>query len=172
MLGTLREIVARAKDMSRAQLAAELGPLVLIGPRPDEAAQPTTFQYTTEHSRRSVPSPIEQLLDGVVYRIAKRADGRMTDVVLIGRASSNDVVVEDTSISKLHARITIEPSGALRITDARSTNGTFVDGRQLGDGESVVLRPGAELRLGDVALRAHDTRTLLDIASRFHVVPA
>jgi pSer/pThr/pTyr-binding forkhead associated (FHA) protein len=67
------------------------------------------------------------------------------------------------------ARVTLEPSGALRISDAKSTNGTFVDGRQLGDGESVVLRAGAELRLGDVALRVHDTKTLLDVASRFQV---
>lgn len=166
---TLRDIIARAAGLSRAELAADLGALVLVGAKPDEAARPSVFQYTTEHSRRSVPSPIDQLLDGVVYRLKKRDGARLSDQVLLGRASSNDVVVEDTSISKLHARISLEPSGALRIADAKSTNGTFVDGRQLGDGESVVLRAGAELRLGDVALRVHDTKTLLEVAARFHV---
>ncbi len=166
---TLRDIIARATGVSRAALADDLGPLVLIGPKPDDAARPAVFQFATEHARRSIPSPIDQLLDGLVYRLQKKPGARLSDVVLVGRASSNDVVVEDSSISKLHARVAIEPSGALRVSDAKSTNGTFVDGRQLGDGESVVLRAGSELRLGDVALRVHDTRTLLDVASRFQV---
>lgn len=169
---TLRELVARAQGASQESLLEELGPQVLIGPRGDEESRPSVFQFTTEHSRRSgVPTPIEQLLDGVVYRIQKRAGAHLTDVVLLGRASSNDVVVEHTSISKLHARITIEPGGGLRVADAKSTNGTFVDGRQLGDGESVALRTGTELRVGDLILRLHDTKTLLGIAIRFRATP-
>ena len=166
---TLREIIVRARGLTRAELVEELGPLVLIGPKPEDAARPSVFQYTTEHARRTGPSPIEQLLDGAVHRLVKRDGGRLTDLLLVGRASSNDVVVEDASISKLHARISVDPQGAFRIVDAKSTNGTFVDGRQLGEGESVALRPGAELRLGDVTLRIHDTKTLLEIASRFQL---
>ena len=76
---TLREIVARASGGTREALAEELGPLVLIGPRPEDAERPSVFQYTTSHARRSVPSPIEQLLDGLVYRLEKRPGTRLAD---------------------------------------------------------------------------------------------
>jgi hypothetical protein len=52
------------------------------------------------------------------------------DVVSIGRGLDNDVVVEDRRVSRHHARIQRGPRG-WEVMDLASTNGTFVNGRQV-----------------------------------------
>ncbi|HEY8283163.1 MAG TPA: DUF3662 and FHA domain-containing protein [Chloroflexota bacterium] len=52
------------------------------------------------------------------------------DVASMGRGLDNDVVVEDTRVSRHHARLSRGPRG-WEITDLASTNGTFVNGRQI-----------------------------------------
>jgi pSer/pThr/pTyr-binding forkhead associated (FHA) protein len=49
------------------------------------------------------------------------------DIVSIGRARDNDVVVENLSVSRNHARIRRQ-SGKYVLTDLNSANGTFVNG--------------------------------------------
>jgi hypothetical protein len=66
----------------------------------------------------------------------------------VGRASDNDVVLEDPTVSNHHARLSwVGPS--LVIEDLSSANGTFVDGVRV---KAVKTRPGAEVRLGQVPL--------------------
>lgn len=52
------------------------------------------------------------------------------DVVSIGRARDNDVVVENLSVSRNHARIRVE-GGKFILTDLNSANGCFVNGVKL-----------------------------------------
>lgn len=69
--------------------------------------------------------------------------------VLVGAAPSNDVVLDDPAVSRLHA--VLERLGpAWTIRDVGSRNGTFVNGERLG-GERR-LRPGDELQVGRVRL--------------------
>ena len=46
----------------------------------------------------------------------------------IGRSNQADVVVEDPSLSRQHARVTVTKDGATIIEDLGSTNGIFVNG--------------------------------------------
>lgn len=74
--------------------------------------------------------------------------GRMVPIsgpLVIGRDSSADVVLDDTEVSRKHARITPGPSGVI-VEDLNSTNGTFVDGAEVHS--AVPLRAGAELVTG------------------------
>jgi hypothetical protein len=52
------------------------------------------------------------------------------DVASMGRGLDNDVVVEDTRVSRHHARLRRGPRG-WELMDLASTNGTFVNGRQI-----------------------------------------
>lgn len=72
--------------------------------------------------------------------------------VTIGRVESNDVVVDDGSVSRFHSWLQRdERTQQWSLTDAESKNGTWVDGVQLGK-QRVTLRDGARLKFGDVEM--------------------
>lgn len=68
----------------------------------------------------------------------------------IGRSASNDVRLEDPSVSRRHARL-VPRSGRYLISDAGSSAGTAVNGARIA-GERV-LRSGDTIGVGDVTLR-------------------
>ncbi len=87
--------------------------------------------------------------DHEVRPLKKRAESLFKDTILVGRTDSCDVVVRDASISKLHARIRIRDNGATYIvTDAGSSNGTFVDKQRLAPEEEMQLPDAGILMLG------------------------
>jgi hypothetical protein len=67
--------------------------------------------------------------------------------IAIGSHPKNDVVADDTTVSRRHATITRKADG-FELADLGSTNGTFVNGRRLT--EPVVLKPGDEIKFGSV----------------------
>jgi DNA-binding winged helix-turn-helix (wHTH) protein len=69
---------------------------------------------------------------------------------LIGRRSDCAVIIDDPSVSRVHARLDVT-RGAMRIEDLRSKNGTFVRGVRL-EGMTELL-PRTELRIGEVEVR-------------------
>ena len=74
------------------------------------------------------------------------------DIVRIGRASSNDVVLSDALISSEHARIVGSADGFV-LEDLGSTNGTWLlragEQHALGEGRrAIALAPGDRLTLG------------------------
>ena len=79
---------------------------------------------------------------GTVFEL----DGEAT----LGRAKTADVKIEDPFASSAHARIF--PSGdAMYIEDLGSTNGTFLNERQVEGPER--LRPSDAIRIGDTEYR-------------------
>ena len=69
------------------------------------------------------------------------------DVITIGRAPFNDLVISDPTVSACHASLVRSASG-YRLTDLRSTNGTQYNGVRVIEAE---LKDGDKIRLGDVA---------------------
>jgi pSer/pThr/pTyr-binding forkhead associated (FHA) protein len=65
--------------------------------------------------------------------------------IAIGSHPSNDVVLDDTTVSRRHATITRTSSG-LELADLGSTNGTFVNGRQVR--KPIALKSGDEIKFG------------------------
>lgn len=67
---------------------------------------------------------------------------------VIGKKKENvDLVLNDYSVSRIHARITRE-DGGIYIEDVNSTNGTFKNGLRLQPYEKRKLESGDELKLG------------------------
>lgn len=68
----------------------------------------------------------------------------------IGRASDCDLVLEDDSISRRHARIEVTHEGYLCVQDARSRNGTFLhrNGRWIRT-RKVILGTQDRIRFGE-----------------------
>jgi serine/threonine protein kinase len=65
--------------------------------------------------------------------------------IILGRSSTNDVVVDYPDISRQHASLVFTSSGVM-LKDLRSTNGTFLNGERVI--AEVLLRNGDEIRLG------------------------
>jgi hypothetical protein len=69
------------------------------------------------------------------------------DIMLVGRSSACQIVVQDEQVSRHHAELRREGDQWV-VRDSGSANGTFVNNRRLSSGEAVILRPGDRLRLG------------------------
>ena len=64
--------------------------------------------------------------------------------ITIGRATNNDIIIPEQTVSSKHATITIE-KGSFFINDLGSTNGTFVNGSRI---SSKLLKSGDIIKLG------------------------
>lgn len=70
--------------------------------------------------------------------------------VVIGRLGSNDLQLDDGTVSRVHARVDLEPPGFC-IEDLGSRGGTLVNGERIQGRRA--LRDGDEIRIGRVSLR-------------------
>jgi pSer/pThr/pTyr-binding forkhead associated (FHA) protein len=86
------------------------------------------------------------------------------DVIRIGRAPSNDRVIDDPTVSAQHALMTKSPSGCLK--DVGSTNGAQINGISITDAE---LKDGAEIRFGHVTGVFRDATGRIDHARESQV---
>ncbi len=68
----------------------------------------------------------------------------------IGRTKENDIAIEETSISKMHASLLVNGEGGLVVADTGSTNGTFIDGERIAYGKAIPIFPGRKLKFGSV----------------------
>jgi putative peptide zinc metalloprotease protein len=96
----------------------------------------------------------------------------------IGRAPGSTLLLDDPTVSRVHARITGgNGGGTATIEDAGSSHGTWVDGSRIS--APIQLHDGVKLRLGDQELRverrrdqAEAGRTIVVRAGASLVVPA
>ena len=72
------------------------------------------------------------------------------NVLRVGRARSNDLVVEHPAVSRFHAVFSASWSGVV-LSDLSSLNGTFVNGRRIST--PIDLRDGDTVRIGGVRVR-------------------
>ena len=71
----------------------------------------------------------------------------------VGRASDNDLTLNDTSVSKIHGALLMTAEGTLLVADTGSTNGTYLNGRRISYGESRLIEDGDVIGFGDVEVR-------------------
>lgn len=70
--------------------------------------------------------------------------------VTVGKMQSSvQMVIEDVSVSRLHARFR-KHGNAVYLQDLDSTNGTFVNKRQLKPGEESIIKRGDEIQFGKI----------------------
>ena len=78
----------------------------------------------------------------------------------VHRTESNDICIPDPSVSKLHARVTVE---GYVLSDAGSTNGTFVGEKRLRPGLGVPLQAKLKLRFGDRTFQVYSSEGLYGV---------
>ncbi len=81
--------------------------------------------------------------------IAKPQDHPYSDRISVGRARNCDVSFRHPSVSKLHAHFRTE-GGRLTVTDLRSKNGTWINGKVLSADQPIDVRAHDRVRFGAV----------------------
>ena len=72
-------------------------------------------------------------------------------VITIGRGNANDLVLNNSRVSRFHAVVKINASGDILIADRGSTNGVLINGERI-IGETL-LRNDDHITIGDYAIR-------------------
>jgi FHA domain-containing protein len=107
-------------------------------------------------------SPFEKIPDvELIARITMRGEVQEVPLALkpggkrvsVGRVADNDLVLNDTSISKIHAALTMNQQATLLVADTGSTNGTYINGRRISYGEARQIEEGDVVGFGDVEVR-------------------
>ena len=133
-----------------------------------------TFGEFTEDLRRQdeerratksgvpIPSAAPPMPDiQVIARITQQNGTREVPLVFkpggkrlnVGRASDNELTLNDGSVSKIHGALLMTSEGSLLVADTGSTNGTYLNGRRIAYGESRVIEDGDVIGFGDVEVR-------------------
>jgi pilus assembly protein CpaF len=68
----------------------------------------------------------------------------------VGRVQGNDLMLPKGNVSKHHARL-LYRDGRFIVTDLKSTNGTYVNGRKIS--QATIVRTGDKIYIGDFVLR-------------------
>jgi hypothetical protein len=132
-------------DRSPEKVSVEFSPAVLQRRLEDdtkEVVNPRAVQYLAAASRV------------IVSRLALMTGSGESSFPLnrdshtLGRHRNNDIVITDPKVSSFHARIDRTGEG-FAITDLKSRNGTFVNGRRT---ETARLAAGDEIRVGTARL--------------------
>jgi hypothetical protein len=109
-----------------------------------------------------IPSAAPPMPDiQVVARVTQQNGTREVPLVFkpggkrlnVGRASDNELSLNDASVSKIHAALLMTGEGTLLVADTGSTNGTYINGRRIAYGESRVIEDGDVIGFGDVEVR-------------------
>lgn len=114
----------------------------------------TTFLNSEETLNREIQKAKDQEACLIIIRGTPQghrffiSQGSMS----IGRDPTADIQVADQSISRKHASISLESDGAY-LTDLKSSNGTFINGKKLGLGERVRLSKEDMIKMGNTILK-------------------
>src|SRR5689334_22006098 len=86
---------------------------------------------------------------------AERRESFDKNEINVGRVQGNDLMLPKGNVSKHHARL-LYRDGRFIVTDLKSTNGTYVNGRKIA--QATIVREGDKIYIGDFVLRL-DTGT-------------
>src|SRR5579864_7468962 len=81
---------------------------------------------------------------------AERREAFDKNEINVGRVQGNDLMLPKGNVSKHHARL-LSRDGRFIVTDLKSTNGTYVNGRKIS--QATIVREGDKIYVGDFVLR-------------------
>src|ERR1700689_1104037 len=80
----------------------------------------------------------------------ERREGFDKNEVNVGRVQGNDLMLPKGNVSKNQARLLYRDSPFI-VTDLKSTNGTYVNGRKIS--QATIVREGDKIYIGDFVVR-------------------
>lgn len=155
-------------------------PILLIKSTTSDSDAP--FLHMTPHGSKMLGATINVLGSkaiagyiapgAMVVPVIKSRRNDKDGVIVVGRSAEADIRMSDNSLSREHAHL-FPPKAmadAWKISDAGSTNGSFVNGIQIGSGRMTYLGFTEEIKFGLVRALFLDTTGLCSILE--HAVEA
>jgi hypothetical protein len=137
---TAMDYLSRFKKLGRQEfLGLHPHPVLLESRRVPTTTRRLFMLKTITNETRglAVQDDLEPRLNGEVLHarvipVGKREADSPGHMIFLGRSPTNDVVIADTTVSKLHAYFCQLPGeNRYQLVDMNSTNGTFVNGEKL-----------------------------------------
>jgi hypothetical protein len=130
-------------------------PVVIWRAPPQEMA--AVPMKTLAHQKERRPTSVDPL----VYELRKALHARNAFPmgITVGRAESNDLWVDDASVSRFHAyflQATVRGKHGWCVVDAESLNGSYLNTYRLKPSKPELLSSGDTVRFGDVDLVFHE----------------
>lgn len=147
----VHEYRAERKRLSRPAFLALYSTPVMLTPKRDGATGPG---YFTRPKTAALPKASYALKlgfladDSYLVLQVKKAEGRpFPERIGVGRTRGTDIILTSTDISKYHAYFTTDADNWW-LTDAGSSNGTFVNGERIPPMTSILIEDCALLAFG------------------------
>ncbi len=150
-----------ARRLSREDFVAQMPELILVG---DEAftKQPSLLKTATINVVDwNEPTAVREALlhdkpPGRLVLPVRKVQKTFPNMITVGRALNNDLVILDEGVSKLHAYfMKIAATGRLGLVDSGSTNGTWVNDQRLAtEATPVEMKPGLRVKFAHFAFTA------------------
>lgn len=118
---------------------------------------------------RSVQEPDTGEISVGVFSLRKAPESTHP-FISVGRTDDNDIAIHDETVSRFHAFLRWDHTGRWFLQDAKSKNGTTIDGLPVprrGEGDPVELKPGTIVMFGSVTLHFADVDKLMQMAQLF-----
>ena len=115
-----------------------------LGPHGDKPHPETAFGGVSMAARLSQPEGAREVTLEFIPG-GKR--------VSVGRGTDNDLYLNHSSVSKIHAALKMDQLGTLLVADTGSTNGTHINGQRIPYGEARPIAEGDVVAFGDVEVR-------------------
>ncbi len=144
----------------------QVGPFALVQRPPKPVVEQLAMRLGSQRTMiaRST-SPEEMQLAVLLHfedlRVATLPPLRPEEALSVGRMPSCDLVINDPSVSKVHALLRwLEAKAACTVEDLKSTNGTQLNGKPLPPGRQVYVRDGDLLRFGEADFAYFESASL------------
>ncbi|HEX2897748.1 MAG TPA: FHA domain-containing protein, partial [candidate division Zixibacteria bacterium] len=143
-------IVNKPKDEEQTIAAKAIEPALPSFQKKPDIKPPENIERTEVMRQTPTPAPVSKprfsLVVGKLNKNFELKDGATT----IGRTIGCDIIIDDVSMSRRHAVITVTED-KITIRDLGSSNGTSVDKKRIG--AEVEINSSSDIRLGMVEVR-------------------
>lgn len=135
----ITEYLQEAAGLTYSMFQKKFEHPVLVWPQAGDWMDYKDFQFETYVSDFSDEEPGDisphtesQIAQTMVIEIRKQASSAPSNMICVGRAANNDIVLANNTVSKLHTYfLTSGHEDSYEIVDANSTNGTMVNNIRL-----------------------------------------
>ena len=99
-----------------------------------------------------------------IYPLAKKPNAPFPDMITVGRTPNNDIVLRDSTVSRLHAFFK-HRGDRWEVADGGSKNGTSLDGHPLSPRREKPIGSGQIVKIGDLELTFYTADDLFKLLS-------